>query len=229
MTISQKPMARMAGIMYLAASLTGAFNLLYVPSQLFVMNDPHATLARIMSSEMLFRLGVVGGVVSGVLFLALPVVLYRLFESFGRIWAGLMVAFAAIGVSMAFVGTQAYLSVMALVDGAVGPGDGALALRVMDHIHAHHQAESVASIFWGLWLLPLGWLILKSGVLPRLIGVLLLMGCAGYLTNFLLPLLLPGYGATLLPYLIVIPGAFGELGTCLWLLIFGVRARPDEG
>ncbi|EGF91751.1 hypothetical protein ABI_01810 [Asticcacaulis biprosthecium C19] len=228
MTISLKSTARMAGFMYLAASLTGAFNLLYVPSQLFVMDDPQATLAKIMSSEILFRQGIVGGVVSGVLFLALPVVLYSLLESFGRIWAGLMVAFAAVGVGMAFVGTQAYLGVLALVDGAGGPGDGPLALQVMDHIHAHHQAESVASIFWGLWLLPLGWLIVKSRAMPRFLGVLLLLGCTGYLANFLLPLLVPGYSATILPYLVVIPGAFGELGTCLWLLIFGLRNRPGE-
>lgn len=223
MTLPLKPTARLAGLLYLAASLTGAFNLLYVPSRLFVMDDPEATLARLQSSEMLFRFGILSGIVSSLLFLVLPVILYALLESFGRIWAGLMVVFAAAGVSMAFVSIQHYLNILTLLDSATGP----LAAQVMDHLTAHHLAEATASIFWGLWLLPLGWLILKSGAVPRFFGILLLLGCAGYLINMFAPLLVPAYAATALPYLMVIPGSLGELGTCLWLLIAGIRVKPD--
>lgn len=217
--------ARLAGLTYLLASLTGAFNLLYVPSQLIVAGDPAMTLSRLTASGMLFRLGIASGIISSLLFLILPVILYGLLKVHGRILAGLMVVFATVGVSMSFTGIQHALGIATLIEGA---GSERLAVQVVDALTAHRLAETTASIFWGMWLMPLGWLIIKSGAIPRPIGVLLLLGCAGYLANVLIPLVFPGYHDSALPYLSVIPGSIGELGTCLWLLIMGIRTESRE-
>lgn len=82
----------------------------------------------------------------------------------------------------------------------------------------------IASIFWGLWLAPLGWLILKSGAVPRVLGVLLLLGCIGYLANYFGPILYAGYDDLPFQSYISKPGSIGEIGTCLRLCVMGASA-----
>ena len=100
MTSSTKAVGRLAGFVYLVVAVTGAFNLLYVPSQLIVMSDPAATLSNLTASATLFKLGIVSGMVSNIAFLALPIILYQLLEPFGRIWSALMVTFATVSVAI---------------------------------------------------------------------------------------------------------------------------------
>ena len=90
-------------------------------------------------------------------------------------------------------------------------------------LDAYNNGILVSSIFWGLWLLPFGYLVFKSGFLPKVLGILLMIGCFGYLINFLGVELLPGYEGTAIARVVRMPAALGELGTCLWLLIIGAR------
>ena len=229
MTSSTKAVGRLAGFVYLVVAVTGAFNLLYVPSQLIVMSDPAATLSNLTASATLFKLGIVSGMVSNIAFLALPIILYQLLEPFGRIWSALMVTFATVSVAIFFINIQHHLAIVSLLNGGSSVGDVAanqLAAQVMQHLKTHQLGGSINAIFWGLWLLPLGYLVLKSGVMPRFLGLLLLLGCAGYLVNFFIPLFFAHYEKTRLPSYVVMPGGFGEIGTCLWLLIKGANEKP---
>ena len=82
---------------------------------------------------------------------------------------------------------------------------------------------AIAEIFWGLWLFPFGYLVYKSGYIPRILGVFLMIGCFGYLFDFLVFFLSPGFEAE-------ISGVtgLGELFIVLWLLIKGVNVEEWE-
>lgn len=81
----------------------------------------------------------------------------------------------------------------------------------------------VASIFWGLWLAPLGWLVLKSGAIPRVLGVVLILGGVEYLADYFGPMLDDGYRASMMRELLSWTSSIGEIGTCLWLCVMGAR------
>jgi hypothetical protein len=89
----------------------------------------------------------------------------------------------------------------------------------------HRQGVGVVGIFWGLWLFPFGVLVIRSGFLPRLLGVLLILNCVGYVAASLTTLLLPSYASV--ASRVVMPTLLGELWIMLWLLIRGARVQSS--
>lgn len=77
--------------------------------------------------------------------------------------------------------------------------------------------------FWGLWLLLLGYLVFRSGFLPKVLGILLMIGCFGYLINFTGGFLIRSYADLGIARIIALPASIGEIGLCLWLLIAGIK------
>ena len=219
--------ARTAGLLYLIVVVTGIFSLLYIPSQIIVRGDALATANKMLASESLFRLGIMTGLVSSTAFLLLPFALYRLLEQVDRNVAALMVVLAVASVPISFANLAHDLDALSLLSGA-----DYLQAFTTDQLHAlmylslkaSGNGSLVSELFWGLWLLPFGYLVFKSGFLPRILGILLMLGCFGYLTEVFGRILFPvGYGAAGISDFIIIPSALGEVGTCLWLLIKGVQ------
>lgn len=229
MTLSEQPLqstARLAGLLYLIVVLAGIFSIAYVPSQTQVAGDAIATLAKLREHETLFRLGIAAGLVCYVAFLLLPLVLYRLFAAHNKTAATLMVALAVVSVPLSFVNLQHKLDVLTLLQSDAwlrAYTAEALAAQVMLSLKAYSNGLLVAKLFWGLWLLPFGWLVYTTRLLPRLLGVLLMLGCAGYVADVFARLLVPGFADTALASYITLPATLGEIGSCLWLLILGVR------
>jgi hypothetical protein len=87
---------------------------------------------------------------------------------------------------------------------------------------------NTAALFWGLWLFPLGWALFRCGFVPRVIGVLVMLGGPFYAMAFFGPLLVADYPSSLVASVVGIvsgiPDLLGELGTALWLTIMGARA-----
>ncbi len=223
---TNKHTARIAGALYLVVVLTGFFSMIHVPSQVVVPGDASATVGNILASEPLFRSGIVAGLACHTAFLLLPFVLYRLLGHAGKDIAVLMVAFAVASVPASFVILLNRLDVLSLLDNAgylqaFTPEQ--LHAQVMLSLDAYRNGILVSEIFWGLWLLPFGYLVFKSGCLPRVLGILLMMGCFGYLINFSGKMFVPGYAETNIAAFVSLPSGLGEIGTCLWLLIVGVR------
>ena len=219
-----KKTARMAGFIYLVVVVTGVFSLIYVPSHIFAGGDASATIRNIVANDRLFRLGIVVELIAHTVFLLLPFALYKLLSPLGRNAAVLMVAFAVVSVPIDFIINLNKLDVLSLLSGAdylqaLTTDD--LHARVMMLLHSYDNGILVSKIFWGLWLLPFGYLVFKSGFLPRILGILLMLGCFGYLIDFVGEALFPGYSETAVARFIRLPAAFGELGICLWLLIVG--------
>lgn len=207
-------------------AITGGFSMLYVSSTLIVPGDAVATANNIIDSDFLFRLGAVSGLISGVIFLVLVLTLYKLFKGVDKTQASLMVVFVVAAVPVAFLNMLNQFAVLHILGGAdylTVFGQNQLNAAVMFFLNLHNQGLITVEVFWGLWLLPLGLLILKSGFIPKVVGVLLIIACLGYLVDFLTRLLFPSYAAIISP----IAGAskFGELVIILWLLIKGVRGQ----
>ena len=226
---SNKRTARIAGVLYLIVVLAGIFSLGYVPSQLHVTGDAAATVGNIVAHESLFRLGIVAGMICYVAFLLLPLVLYKLLSAYGKVPAALMVVFAVASVPISLMAVANKLDILSLL----GDADylqvftqEQLQAQVMLSLESYRNGLQVAEIFWGLWLLPFGYLVYKSGILPKVLGVLLMLGCFGYLIGIIGALLFAGYAESTLVRFVGIPASVGEIGICLWLLVMGAREYP---
>jgi hypothetical protein len=216
--------ARVAGFLYLMANLPAPFALLYLPSRLIVRGDAAATANNIMASESLFRLGIVGLLFNGIGMIFLVLALYQLLKVVNKNVAWLMVLFVLVGVSIGMLNELNNLAVLLLLSGAdylkVFTTEQLQAL-VYFFLRLHGQGFNIAQIFWGLWLFPLGYLAFKSGFLPRIIGVLLIIACFGYVIESFAAFL--GYNVSIIFYT-----GWGELLLTLWLLIKGVNVEQWE-
>jgi Domain of unknown function (DUF4386) len=208
--------ARLAGVLYAVVVVTGIFSLAYVPAQYTVAGDEAATMAKIVATEPMFRAGIAAAVVCYLAFMLLPLALYRLFRFVDPVAAQLMVAFALVSIPMALLNLGRRLDVL----DALQAGDTA---RGAELLAAYGNGLEMVQLFWGLWLLPLGWLVLRSAAIPRVLGVFLVLGCFGYLINVFGGILMPGFADLDGVRYISIPRSIGEIGTCLWLLIMGAR------
>ena len=192
---------RAAGTLYLIVVVTGIFSLIYVPSQLTVPGNALATINNIMASQLLFRLGIASFMIEQIAFLLLPFVLYQLLQQVNRNIAVLMVSFAAVSVPIAMVSIANKLDVLSLltrVEYLQTFTPSQLHALVLRSLSAYSNGILVTTIFWGLWLLPFGYLVFKSGALPRILGVLLMVGCFGYLIDFCGRLFFPGYAEAII-------------------------------
>jgi hypothetical protein len=213
--------ARLAGGLYLALMPFGFFGIIYVPSVLLVPGDAATTSRNIMASEWLFRSGMVSHLISQIIFIFLVLALYRLLKPVNKDHAVLMVVLALLAVPIAFLSEVNHLAALRLLANA---DDGAftasqLQAQAMLFLDMRQNGILVALVFWGLWLLPLGFLVFKSGFLPKVLGVLLVVAGAGYVIDSGTQLLFPGL-ATIGQFTFI-----GELLFPLWLLIKGVNVE----
>lgn len=221
--------ARVAGLLYLSLSLFAPFSLLYVPSTLIVRGDAATTANNIIASESLFRLSIVSALLYSIVYMFVVLALYQLLKPVNKNLASLMVIFVLVAVPIGMLNELNQLAVLLLLSGAdylkVFTADQLQAV-VMLFVDLHRRGILIASVFWGLWLLPFGLLVFKSGFLPRILGVLLIIACFGYLANSFTNFLFPGYVGVVAPLATVL--YFGELPIVLWLLIKGVDVEQWE-
>lgn len=217
--------ARIAGFMFLLLVLVAPFRLIHVPGVLFVAGDATSTVRNIAEHETLFRLGVFSDLLAGIFTLFVTLALYRLFADVDRRLAALVVILGGIlptaiyffnvvndAAALLFVRAPDFLSVFDQ------PQRDALAMLFLK---LHGQTIGAAMVFWGLWLLPLAGLILRSGFLPRFLGWWLVLNALAYLAQSVTWSLLPRFDD--LVTRIAFPLQFGEVALMLWLLLFGAR------
>jgi len=223
-----KMTARTAGLLYFVNGAAGFFSYKIVPGRLIVPGNATATAQNILASETLFRVSIVSELIGAVTFIFLAITLYRLFNRVNKTHASLLVAFILVASSIMFLIVLNELAALALFHGADYLSvlqKQQLDAQGMLFLDVHDQGVTVASIFWGLWLFPFGVLVIRSGFIPRILGVLLIAACFGYLANALTLLLVPNYApaVNLVTVAYIVLGAAGEGSTQLWLLIMGVK------
>ena len=219
-----RSMARVGGVLYLVIIVIGALGEAVVRGSIVVSGDAARTAANLRSMEWLWRLGVAGEVVLLSCAIPLGLILYVLLRGVGRDLALLAVLFNI--VCIAIEGVAAVFLAQALQPLGGGPYLDALppeqtsALALLS-IRWHTTGFGVALIFFGVECVILGYLIHRSGYMPRLIGILMGIAGACYVVNSFAVLLSPPLASRLFPAILV-PCLVAELSLALWLVVKGV-------
>ena len=225
--MSRKRTARIAGLWYLGFTL-GPFYLLYVPSKTVVLNDAAVTAARVLAHETLFRWSMLAEALGVVIFIGLSLALYRLFEDVDRHRARQLVALVLVSAALSLV-TLVFNAAALLVfrgsDSFGGLDVHAREALGMVLIRMHGQANGINQTFWGLWLLPFGWLVILSRFLPRWLGYWLLLDGVAWSAIGMTWFFSPDLANVMFRYLQ--PVFFAELVAMLWLLIVGAKEQAE--
>jgi hypothetical protein len=218
--------ARMAGFLYLMYMLITIPADALARSPLIVFGDAAATARNIMASEWQFRIGIVGDLVSAVFFLLAAWALYALLKPVNKDMALLFLLLNLGGVAVYSINLLNQFAAVLLLSGAdylkVFQVDQLQSLA-MFFLDLHHNGYWVAQIFFGAWLFPLGYLVYKSGFLPKILGIIMMIHFVGWTMTSILFFLFPGFGAIL--YLTGPLGFISEFSLTLWLLIMGVKEQ----
>lgn len=221
---SPKSTARIAGLLYLVQVITGTFAHLIVRERIYEPGDAAATLENIVANSTLFRMAVVADIVMATVFVFLGIVLYMLLKDVDRKSATAMVIFVSVGAGMILMNLIFHYAAWlvatdAAYAGASGvQGSDTLALLLID---MHHHGYTLAGVFFGLWLLPLGYLAYKSGYFPRALGILLIIAGASWIIDTLIRFIAPELGEVF--HVIITLPTVAEFLMLLYLLIKGVR------
>jgi len=210
---SAKSLARLGGLLYLVVAVGGAFS-----EYVRVNIDPaqHAGL---------FRAAFVTDLLDFTCFLGVGIVMYALLKPVSPRVAFAMVVVNAVSVAIQAVNMVNHVgALLVATDPRYTAGLGAQAAHslVLLLLELHRQGYLIAQIFFGLFLLPLGYLVLRSGYFPRLLGAALMVGSGGYVGGVAVTFLSPGFESGFALYLALF-GGLCELAFLLWLLIRGAR------
>lgn len=204
-------LARITALLYLALAVTSAVGHLVLGGRLFVTDDPAATLANLASRQARVAVALILGIA---LFQALvAVAFFRLYRVVDGFTAGTLAAF---GLASAVVVTLSAALLGAAVDAAATHPEAVPVLHVLD---AH--VWDASTVFFGLWLVPMGWLALRSGWTPRALGWLLVVGGGLYVVSAFVLAVAPGALAPATA--LALPASMGELWIIGHLLVRGVR------
>lgn len=218
--------ARVAGFLYLLMIPFGVFGILYVPNAISVAGDVAATAGNIIDNKLMFRLSIVSALITQILNIFVVLYLYKLLKPVNKNYAAFMVAFIIIAVPIAMLNELNHVAVLLLLSGnnylAVFTSEQLQAL-VPVFLELHDYGINIAGIFWGLWLFPMGYLVIKSKFIPKIIGVFLIIGCIGYLIDFITFFVFPTFDFVVSDFTFL-----GEILIVLWLLIKGVNVYEWE-
>jgi hypothetical protein len=219
---------RVAGFWYLLLCLIGPLRLMYIPSKLFVPGNAAATVNNIAAHQWLFRFGIIGDLLCGLILIFLVLAFYRLFKELDQYLAVLVVIFGGVMPALInFVGVVSDAGALMVVRGADflsvfdKPQRDALAMLFL---HLRDHQNTAAEILWGVWLFPLAILVYRSRFLPRFLGVWLVINGFAYVLLSFTGVLLPQYQNKV--FIFSQPALFGELALMLWLVIKGARPQP---
>lgn len=223
---SPKHLARIAGVLYLFVAIFGGFAEGFVDPKLYVAGDASATTANVVANSGLLRIGVAAHLVDAVFFLLTAIALYVLLHHVHKNAARVMVAFVALAAGMIslnavfqFEGLQvATNGSYATSLGAAG--SQALVLILLD---IQHYGTLAAQVFFGLWLAPLGYLAYRSGMFPKVLGIVLVAASVSYLVDAFAAFLVPDAARQMHQFLIILP-IIGEVGMLAYLLVVGVKS-----
>jgi len=219
--------ARLAGLVYFVTSCIMVFAFIVQPRAFMVNGDAAATAQRIVEGEAMYRFMVLTSLIAQVLFIFVALLLYQLFRNVDRWHARAMAVLVLVAIAADLV---VIANRMAPIDLLIGndflsvfsrPQREALSLGFL---YLGGNLSLVLTMFWGLWLIPFGILVIKSGWFPKVLGILLMIAGIGYIltsfTFFVFPAQLNTFRQMMTPLY------FGEVPIILWMLIMGAKV-PD--
>jgi hypothetical protein len=232
-TASRFNIGRIAGVLYLTIIISGIFAEFFVRQSLRVPGDAAATASNIMASESLFRLGIAADLVMIMSDIALALIFYVLLKKVNQSLS-LLAAFFRLG-QATILGLN-LLNLFAVIQ--LLSGDSFLSTFEAGQLHslaylffnAHGTGYSIAMVFFGFSILVLGYLIFKSGYIPKALGAMLMLASVGYLVDSFAKFLMADYTSYegMFTMVVFVPAFISELALCLWLLIKGLKDQPEE-
>jgi hypothetical protein len=220
-TISPLFKARMGGFCWLMCFLTSTYPL-FLSGRLMVKGDPAATAANLLAHEALFRSGTAALLISTAFYVAATLFVYEVLKPVNRSLSLLAAFFSLVG-----CGVGTFACIFDLIPFILLKGAPYLSVYTTEQLQAlsymflvvRARSNDIGLVFFGLHCLGVGYLILRSTFLPRIIGALMVLAGCGWLT-----FLLPPLAQSLAPFN-MLPGAVGELSLTLWLLVKGVNVQ----
>lgn len=228
---SPKRLARIAGLLYLVVAILGAFAVAYVSARVYVPGDAATTAANVVANSGLVRIGVVADLLQATAFAFVGMTLYLLLKHVNQSAASAMVILVAISVAIQCLNKVfQFGALLVATDGAYAGAFGAAGANaiVLLLLTIHNYGFLIAQIFFGLWLVPLGYLAYKSGMFPKVLGAVLIVGGASYLIDMLALFLVPDLGGSIHGFM-AIPPTIAEVWMLGYLLVKGVRVAADGG
>jgi len=227
---SAKKTARIAGVLYLLNGITSGFAFAYVIAKVYSAGDAVTTTANVLANSGLVRIGVVADLVQATVWIFLGITLYLLLKNVNKNMAGTMVILVAVGSAIVCLNDVFQIAAVRVATdssycAAFGvSSSNALVLLLLD---IHHYGFLIAQIFFGLWLVPLGYLSYRSGMFPKVLGISLILGGACYLAGMLAVFLVPDVGEKINVF-VTIPSAIAEIWMVLYLLLVGVKTQTGD-
>jgi hypothetical protein len=227
--ISLKKTARITGLLYFVFALIAIYGYMYVGQKIFVAGNTAATAENMLANEFLFRTSLAGDIITNILFVVVIIFLYRLLRQTNETQAMFMAAFAAVAIPVTFAGEALQVTALQIFKGELlksfqpeqAQETAALLLKIGNNI------GRFITFHWGLWLIPMGLLVYRSGFIPRILGILLWINGLGYMISSFTSILIPAYLETINK--IVYPTYFaGEIPLLLWLMIKGVKTKTKS-
>lgn len=229
--VAEKPLlyyARVAGFSILLMGVAGIFANFFVIGGSIVPEDPALTADNIAANELVFRLGIFSFIIVLILDVIVAWALYFLLKPVNKTLALLAAWFRLVYTAMFGAALFNFLSVLQLLNENVflermEPDQTAVQLMLL--VNAFTNAWSVGLVFFGVHLIILGYLLFKSGFIPKLLGILVVLAGLGYFIDNLVRILLPNYAdfAFVFMLIVIIPGVIGEIALAIWLLARGKK------
>ena len=219
-------MARLAGAAYLVLFVTGSFPIM-LQASLLVRGDAAATVANFLASETLFRLGIISEIVMAIAWLSVAFLLHLLLKHVHKPLATLFLVIAAVGVAVicANIVFQAGALVLMERNGTLQALDNSQTETLaVFFLTLYSRGWTVAGVYTGLWMLPLGYVAYVSGYFPRIFGILLMTGCFAYLFPVVTVFLFPEHVSWNIPVMSI--AGLAEISFGLWL--FAKGAKPNN-
>jgi hypothetical protein len=220
---SPRRLARIAGGLYLINIVGGAFAITIVPAMLVVQGDLAATAQNIQTHELLYRSGLAAYLVVTTTNVPLAVLFYELFKVVNRRLALLNASFILVATAIEAAGLLNQFTPLALLaDGSYASALSPSQFQALAYLPGDLASVdyTLHTVFFGLDILVFTYLVLRSALLPRTIGVLLAIDGLAYLCYSFTDILAPDAAAHLVPW-IQLPALIGEGSLCLWLLVVG--------
>ena len=219
-----KVRARLAGLSYLLIIACGIFSHMIVRANIIVANDATQTARNIIENETLFRMSILSDFIMILSYLMLSVFLYSLFKDTNLMIARIMICLNIVGASMMALNMlNQHAALLVLEDSQYLSAFNVEQLELLSYffMRLHLYGYRFAAISYGVWLLPMGYLIIKSNLIPKAIGYFFVLGSVGYTVVFVTNILGLSVSSD-----ITIPADIGEFTLCLFLLIKGVKNKP---
>ena len=224
---SPKSLATLAGGFYLRVAIFGYFALGYVDPKMYVAGNAAATAGNVVANAGLVRLGVVAHLLQSTFFVFLGLTLYELLQPVSKAIVRAMLVLVALAAAIDCLNTVfLFESLRVATDNtyttAFGvAGSNAFVLLLLD---TQHYGTLIAQVFFGLWLVPLGYLVYNSaGMFPKWLGVILIIAAVGYLVDVFVAFLLPELSPQIRIYAVAVPASIAEVSMLAYLLIVGVK------